>query len=505
MIWQDASEFQGSERYELLGRIGSGGMAEVYRVRDRHTGHIVALKLLRLLDAESIYRFKQEFRSLSNISHRNLVSLYELVHVEPHWFFTMELVEGHNFFSYVRRKKQVTSSAKTEVLDIKLEQRPRPSVVSLSTARPPDLARLRACFSQLCVGVQALHSQDKLHRDIKPSNILVDSEGRVVVVDFGLVSDLSETPRSDRMALGTAEYMSPEQGHCGRVRPPSDWYSVGVVLYEALTGIRPYQGQPLVILADKQKRDPIDPCQLVPSLPRDLCDLCMALLARSPSERPSGHEVLAALGLDGSANMASTMAVGSIPSVFVGRQQELRSMEEAFAAVAKNRDAQTVLIDGDPGVGKSALMAHFTDRLAAESGALVLSGRCYERESVPFKAIDTLVDSLSRYLATLKDHEIQAVLPANIQTLARLFPVLKSVPAVARLRRSPLPINPQEGRRLALAALRKLLIAVGESRPLVLQVDDFQWSDVDSALVLSDLVALPDGPTMLLCVTYRRE
>ncbi len=150
--------------------------------------------------------------------------------------------------------------------------------------------------------MNALHQSGKLHRDIKPPNVLVTAEGRVVLLDFGLTADLESLARQqavDRQIVGTVGHMSPEQAAGRSITAASDWYSVGVMLYEAMTGRLPFGGSPDEVFIAKQTQSPPSPDSLVAGLPEDLVRLCVALLDRDPAKRPTGRDVITHLARPG--------------------------------------------------------------------------------------------------------------------------------------------------------------------------------------------------------------
>ena len=288
--------------YEILEEIGRGGMGVVYRAYDQRRDQVVALKMMRDVDPTSLYRFKKEFRGLADIAHPNLVTLRELVSDGRDWFFTMDLIDGVDFLSFVRPIPGPSRELPTTQLQAELpEQSPErvpPSREVLVAQGPAQYDRLRHGMKQLAEGVAALHEAGWLHRDLKPTNVLVTPEGRVVILDFGLGAELGPGGlhhSSGPHLLGTAAYMSPEQAAGRPVTPASDWYSVGVILYEALTGLLPFSGAPLDVLMDKQRIAPPRPGELTPGLPDDLDELCWALLAREPEVRPCAAAIMRSL------------------------------------------------------------------------------------------------------------------------------------------------------------------------------------------------------------------
>ena len=480
-------EFPGTARFRVLARLGAGGMGVVYRVRDLEMGRDVALKTLQRVDPSELYHLKNEFRALADVVHPNLVSLYELFSEGDRWFFTMELVEGVDFRSWAWREEPGEADA------------PLPG----ARRRVCDLDRLRPALAQLASGVNAIHVSGRLHRDIKPSNVLVDAAGRVVLLDFGLAVERRRIDSDQSIAegpVGTPAYMSPEQTLGGSVGPESDWYAVGALLYEVLTGGPPFVGSLLEIIEAKRKRDPARPGELA-AVPEDLDGLCMDLLRRAPVERPRGEEVLARLGAAASAGGGRNAP----RAAFVGRRAELDALGSALER-ARAGTARTVHVHGHSGIGKTALVEHFLEGVRRDPRVTVLAGRCYERETVPYKALDSLVDSLARHLRHV-DGSAGALLPRDVRSLVRLFPVLRRARAVAR---APVPSTPEtpdphEQKQRAAASLKELLGRIADRGPLVLWIDDLQWGDVDSAALLAELVRPPDAPAALLVLTYRTD
>ncbi len=367
--------------------------------------------------------------------------------------------------------------------------------------------RLRPSLVQLAKGVAAIHAAGKLHRDLKPTNVLVTPQGRVVILDFGLAvvhDPRRSTPTAGRTISGTPAYMAPEQTMGQPLGPAADWYAVGTMLFEALTGRLPFEGDGYRIISRKRTEEPRRPSEIVHGVPEDLDQLAFDCLRRKPEDRPSGSDILRRLGAVGAAAMPpSSRGFGSSRdnTPFVGREAEMAALEEAFATVRASGQALTVWVGGRSGMGKSALVERFLD--SHRHDARVLSGRCYERESVPYKAWDALVDSLAAYLADLPPAQSAALLPPDLEDLGRVFPVLgvlSQAPSDRDHRGGEL-----ESRRRAFAALRALFRSVAAEKPLILTIDDLQWGDVDSARLLVALLSPPDPPPFLLLASYRSE
>jgi serine/threonine protein kinase len=453
--------------YELERLVGRGGMGQVFAARSLQSGRGVALKVLHRSSAAALLHLKREFRVLAGIEHPNLVRLDELV-VPPNdeAFFTMEMVTGVPFVEYVRGHAR--------------------------RGKPPNMVRLRRALTQLLSALACLHDNGFVHRDLKPSNVLVTEDGRVVVLDFGLVHEVTSANEADDHILGTPAYMAPEQAARQAAGPPADLYAVGVILFECLCGTRPFVGNPDAVLAAKLEGYAPDPAELVPECDADMLALCRELLERSAEARPSASNLLDRL--------QRTRRTVTLTTTFVGRANEIAELDAAVLELHTKRQPVLTLLHGPSGQGKSRLLSRWVSTL--EGDELVLKGRCLERESVPYKGLDAVIDALSGYLRQLPKASLDALEPAHVAELARLFPVLGDIWRDAG--GSPEGLEPVERRERAVSSLRELLARLARMRTIVIVLDDFHWADLDSAIMLEQLVDDLAGPSLVLVVSYRQ-
>jgi serine/threonine protein kinase/tetratricopeptide (TPR) repeat protein len=516
-------------RFAIVEAIGGGAMGEVFRAHDAERGGDVALKILRDPEPDKVYRFKREFRALADAAHPNLVRLHELVGERDQWFFTMELVDGVDFLGWVRGPREPLDEVSvTDTMAAPLTSPfddpgwPTLTVEQSVTARAlrgggaravlPHLARqappliedeqwqrLRDGLRQLAIAVQFLHDRGTLHRDLKPSNVMVTRDGRVVVLDFGIVTELARPVWTGGGIAGTPAYMAPEIGVVPTPDTAADWYAVGVMLYEAMAGRRPFHGSISELIEMKRLRAPPAVTEFAIAAPPDLAALCNELLARDPGARPTGPDILSRLG----ARPGAVAGDRPTRTALIGREAPLAALRAAYEAVLAG-EPRVVRVTGPSGVGKSALVASFLEEITHDGHAMVIAGRCYERESVPFKAVDDLVDDLCQRLARLPSTEIAGILPRRMGALARLFPGLERIEAVRGAPgRQVDAADLHEQRRAAFVALRELLVRLSARRPLVLSIDDGQWGDRDSAALLAEVFRAPLAPPALLLVSAR--
>jgi eukaryotic-like serine/threonine-protein kinase len=260
------------ERYRVIERLGSGGMADVYCAEDTQLGRRVALKLLYRRfaeDAEFVERFRREASSAAGLQHPNIVGVFDRGEWDGTYYIAMEYLQGHTLKQLVREHG----------------------------AMPPDLAV--DITIQVLRAAKFAHKRGVVHRDIKPHNVILDDEGRAKVTDFGIAragaSDMTETGS----IMGTAQYLSPEQAQGQPVSPRSDLYSIGVMLYELLTGKVPFDAESPVTIALKHVSEPpVPPSQLNPAVPPALDAVVLRALEKEPAHRFADADEFAAALLD---------------------------------------------------------------------------------------------------------------------------------------------------------------------------------------------------------------
>ncbi len=255
-------------RYEVIEEIGRGGMGKVYRVYDQKINEIVALKLIKPeigFNEKAVERFKNELKVARKISHRHICRLYDLGEYALAHFITMEYVEGEDLKKFIRRAGQMTPG----------------KAISLA--------------KQVCEGLIEAHRLGVIHRDLKPQNVMIDRDGNARIMDFGLARFVeTEGVTGSGIMLGTPEYMSPEQVDLKDVDARSDIYSLGIIMYEMVTGRVPFQGETPLSIAIKHKSEkPRDLHELNPLVPDALTRLIYKCLEKDRAERyQSGEELL---------------------------------------------------------------------------------------------------------------------------------------------------------------------------------------------------------------------
>lgn len=275
-----------AERYRIVALAGRGGMGEVYRAEDLKLGQIVAIKFLPeslSKDANALARFHSEVRIARQISHSNVCRIFDIGDAQGIAFFTMEYVDGEDLASLVRR------------------------IGRLSPDKATEIAR------QVCAGLAAAHERGVIHRDLKPANVMLDGAGKVRITDFGLAG-IAASIEGAEIRAGTPAYMAPEQLEGKEVTVRSDLYSLGLVLYEILTGKRAFEASTFPeLLRLREESSPSKPSSIVRDLDPLLERVILRCLEKDPALRPASALQVAA-ALPGGDPLAAALAAGETPS-----------------------------------------------------------------------------------------------------------------------------------------------------------------------------------------------
>lgn len=543
-----AESFVGTERFLVQRRIGAGAFGVVYEAFDRHERAAVALKVLRFGEADALYRFKKGFRSLADLRHPNLVEFYELHNQGGYWFFSMELIPGQDFHEALWRTGERPSFDRVRLVTLQLARGLHAVHESGRLHRdikPPNvLVTIEDRVKLLDFGLVA-----ELEVGRRPTGASVQMIGTPAYMAPELANGDPGSPAADWYSVGVMLYQSlagelPFGGSLVQImtgkqrgRPrhdlrrlvpdvPEDLEDLCQRLLHPLPESRPSGDEVLEILEQilPQAAFEAEPTEVL-----TLTDEMLAELRPGAEESEGGTSVVALGALAGGSSSAITRSgsrsgarssgarrrvprrhEGSGPhhdrSPFVGRRELVGQLAEAFEA--SERSPVLVYLKGPSGIGKSALVRHFLAMVEErEERAVALYGRCYLQESVPYKALDSLIDALARLLSTFGDEEVEPLLPPQLPALVRLFPVLLRVSAVASAARagSGAEVSPQVLRKRAVSALRELLIGLSKRHTLVLAIDDLQWGDPDSLALLEDLFKSAQLPPFLFIGTFRSE
>ena len=311
-----------AERYEVQRKLARGGMAEVFVGQDRSLGRPVAIKVMFpefAADTAFVERFRREAQAAANLTHPNIVAVYDWGPIDTTYFMVMEYVSGRTLAEIIREAAPIN----------------------------PDRAADLAAGVASALGFA--HRNGVVHRDIKPANVIIDDGGEVKVADFGIAravsggaGDLTQTGT----VMGTATYFSPEQAQGQEVDPRSDLYSLGVVLYEMITGRPPFTGDSPVSIAYKHVQEPVPPPRsIVPAIPAGLQAITLKLLAKRTSNRYASAEDLRA-------DLARFRAGEPVLAL-----QELEELRARRAAQATDEATQGVPIAGAAAVAGAAALA----------------------------------------------------------------------------------------------------------------------------------------------------
>ena len=477
-------------RYTIESTLGEGGMGVVYLATDTLLHRRAALKFLPPAlrkDPEARRRFLNEGRAAATFTHPNAAVLYEVGSEGEDLFLAMEYVPGET----LRELAQSGPLSWSDVLEMTLEV-----LGALETA----------------------HRHGIVHRDIKGANLKRTPEGRVKVMDFGLATiQGGSTITANDSILGTASYMSPQQVMGQEVDGRTDLFSLGVVMYELLTGRLPFSGdQPVAVAHSILHEDPITIRELMPEVPADLEHIVFKAMAKNVQERYQSaaemaedltrfrdHDRQRRAGVHEELDLVATReGVGTRRERFlvplVGRDRPLQRLQ-ALHREARLGDGAAACLAGEAGVGKSRLVEEFCRECRREGSRVLVASCLFGGGGSSYLPI---ADALRQYFSLRGVDSAPALQRFLLDRAPRLA---GSLPVLARFLRFAFASNGPTSEEELWEMLDQVLAFVAEERPLVLAVEDLQWADEGTVRLFHFLTRRVRNRRVLLLVTYRPE
>jgi len=477
-------------RYVVLKKLGEGGKGAVYKARDTVLNRVVAIKMLKsaVASEEAYSRFMREAQAVAKLNHPNIVSIHDIGKEDEKQFFVFEYVDGMSLRELMKTYPEGKCDTQT-VLRI---------------------------GSDLCSALQYAHSQGVLHRDIKPENVLITEEGIAKLMDFGLAKMLGQPGiTQEGIIVGTVAYVAPENALGKGADARSDLYSFGAVLYEMVTGKPPFLGEdPVKVIFSHIHDYPVSPIRLNSKLPQALAVCIMKLLEKEPGKRYQDAaallEVLRGIGED---FLRETLVPSRKPSVVVpsprpstikevqliDRVEEMTLLKEAVDRAVRG-EGGVVFLYGEAGIGKTRL-ARELGAYAGLRGMQVLHGRCpalFKMDGVPPYVLWNEV--IKDYLQTCSSEQLYKVIGYYPGEVCKLVPEVKQ--KLGTIQQS-LPISPEHQRDRLFEAVSQFITNISKEAPLLVVLDDLQWTDESSLLLLHYLARGIQKESLLLLGDYR--
>ncbi len=477
--------------YEITDILGEGGMGVVYKATDLKEDKTVALKVLSrrsLVDDDVRRRFMREANAGTNLDHSGIVKIYDYGEEEGEHYISMEYVEGQTLRHFVK-----------------------------DTPLPPEQA------VDICIAVTealaAAHNAGVIHRDIKSENIMLTTTGEIKVMDFGLAKlQNASLITQEGGVLGTVAYMSPQQAAGETVDHRSDIFSLGVVLYELLTGRLPFGAEyEMAIMYSILNEDPISVKDLNPQLPEALDQVVVKALRKELNNRyQSGDEFAADLkkvkdilksGMD--AEVAEVDLIAAVDKEkremrgflanLIGRDEEFETLKKILVLTGES-EGQTALIAGEAGIGKSRLVAEL-EKYARNKKITTLTGRClFKQGTQPYQPFIEAIGNYFDIKGIGSDEHLREFIEQKAPDLSHLLPIYRMF------------LNIKDQKEVALDskeqlwdAIYKLIVKISAERPIILYLDDLHWADEDTLNLFYYTSRNTTTEKVMIVGTYRAE
>jgi serine/threonine protein kinase/tetratricopeptide (TPR) repeat protein len=470
--------------YKIESLLGRGGMGVVYKATQISLKRPVALKILLPTlssDLSYIKRFQREAEAVAKLSHANILHIYDVGEDQNLYFFGMEYIEGRTLDEVLKEKGRLD----------------------------PDEAV--GIITQAAEGIEHAHENNIIHRDIKPSNIILDKRSNVKVMDFGLARVIGKGSKLTQSGtlVGTLDYMSPEQCRGEELDERTDIYSLGVVLYEMLTGNVPFDAPNEAALIHKIVNEkPIEIRTLNLEVPPGLSIVLASTMAKEKENRYSGiptflqelsrccthRRETRPMNLETTTTEIAPFVAERTP--FVGRKSERYNLRRHLGQAA-NGKGTLIMIGGEPGVGKTRI----AEELVAEAhqhGFLTLTGHCYDTEGAPpYMPFVEIIESAARIS---EPGILLATLDNDAPEVAKLLPELRErFPDIPE----PAQSSPEQERWRMFNGIVTFIARAAKAQPLLFVIEDLQWTDEPTLLLLQHIVQRLHEMPVLIVGTYR--
>lgn len=459
-----------NDRYTIEAELGKGGMGTVYRAMDATLKRDVAVKIMSngQLGTEGRARLLREAQLTAKLSHPNIVTVFDAGEHDEAPYIVMEIVEGKTLHEH----------------------------------EPESLEEIIEIAKQICLALDHAHQQEIIHRDLKPENIAFTSDGSIKLMDFGLARSAASRLTKEGGMVGTVFYMPPEQAMGDEVDARADLYSLGVMLYEMVTGVLPFEAEDAIGVITQHIHAPVVPPKAKrEDIPSHLNRLIVKLLSKDPTDRPtSAKEVIGLLESPSqeTEDLRESKDLSLLDRIvrgrIIGRKKEVNEARELWEKAAGG-EGQLLLISGEPGIGKTRLTREIVTHVEV-SGGQTLIGESFAEGGPPYDAIVQIM----RFVFENNKDLTKTIPEAVLADMLKITPELQSAyPDI-----SPSPsLNPHAEQTQLLESGVTFFARLAEKMPLLLVFDDIHWADSGTINMVRHLARRTRDLPILILATYR--